>query len=155
MSTDPNKALIAQTQTYSNGFPATTIGALSADVTAVEGDMTTAQADILDLESADITDPGDAGAIPANASGVCEIVTAAAETRTLAAPARLGIVLDICMHTDGGNCVITSATTLNQTENNTITLADVRDFIRLGSTKVGGTLVWRVIMNDGAALSTV
>lgn len=155
MATDPNKALIAQTQTYSNDFPATTIGALSADVTAVEGDMATAQADILDLESDDITDPGDAGAIPANANGVCEIVTAAAETRTLAIPARLGINLDIIMHTDGGDCVITVASAINQTGDNTITLGAVRDFIRLGSCKVGGALGWRVITNDGAALSTV
>jgi len=155
MATDPNKALIATTQGYSNGFPATTIGALSAQVTALDGEMTTAQADIIDVESAAITDPGDAGAIPANANGVCEIVTLAAETRTLAAPARLGILLTIIMHTDGGNCVITAASAINQAANNTITLAEVRDCIVLQSSKVGGALAWRVLSNDGAALSTV
>ena len=35
-----------------------------------------------------ITDPGDAGAIPVTGSGQVALVSAGAETRTLAAPAR-------------------------------------------------------------------
>lgn len=155
MATDPNQALIARTQAYSNSFPATTIGALSADVTAVEGDMATAQTDILDLEHTDITDPGASGAIPVNANGCCQIVTAGAETRTLAIPSRLGLLLNITFRTDGGDCVIATASAINQTGNNRITLNDAGDSIMLRSVKIANALAWRVVVNDGCTLSTV
>ncbi|MNY61296.1 hypothetical protein D3C86_1979610 [compost metagenome] len=50
MATDPNKAAVARQQTYSNGFPATTIGALSADVTAVEASVTAVEVSVAALE---------------------------------------------------------------------------------------------------------
>jgi hypothetical protein len=102
-----------------------------------------------------IADPGDAGAIPVLRSGNCALTSAGAETRTLAAAASVGITLDITHDVDGGAVVITSATAINQTGNNTITLTEVADYIRLVSAQVGGAVVWRVAANDGAALSTV
>ncbi len=102
-----------------------------------------------------IADPGNAGAIPVTASGVCEIVTAGAETRTLAAPSFLGQTLEICMKTDGGDGVITCATTVNQTGNNTITLNDAGDCVTLIAKRNGADLRWSVVANDGATLSTV
>lgn len=102
-----------------------------------------------------IADPGNAAAIPVTQSGRVAIVTAGSETRTLAAPTFVGQELLLYVKTDGGTCVITCATTVNQTGNNTITMADVNDSIRLHAVESGSDLRWRVVCNDGAALSTV
>ncbi|MCL4198991.1 MAG: DUF2190 family protein [Phycisphaerales bacterium] len=102
-----------------------------------------------------IPDPGDAGAIPVAQSGYVAIVTAGSETRTLAIPTFVGQELLLFIKTDGGTCVITVASAINQTGNNTITMADVNDSIRLHAIDNNGTLAWRVVCNDGAALSTV
>ena len=102
-----------------------------------------------------IADPGNAGAIPVTKSGHVEIVTAGAETRTLAVPTFVGQELLVVMKTDGGDGVITVAAAINQTGNNTITLNDAGDTVRLMGIKSGSNLRWRVVVNDGAALSTV
>jgi predicted RecA/RadA family phage recombinase len=102
-----------------------------------------------------IADPGDAGAIPIAASGHVDLVTQAAETRTLAAPTDVGQLLLISLKTDGGDCVITCATTVNQTGNNTITLGDAGDAILLVAKANGANKRWSVVSNDGCALSTV
>lgn len=106
--------------------------------------------------SHEIADPGNAGAIPVTRSGRCAIVTAGSETRTLADPTFEGQELLIYVLTDGGTCVITAATAINQTGNNTITMADaldVLDLVGIRGTVAG--LVWRVRSSDGSALSTV
>jgi hypothetical protein len=102
-----------------------------------------------------ITDPGDAGAVPAVASGTCAIVTEGAETRTLAIPTFLGQQICLCFQTDGGNAVVTVASAVNQTGNNTLTFADAGDEITLKAVQNGAALAWRVVSNDGVALSTV
>lgn len=102
-----------------------------------------------------IVDPGNAGAIPVTRSGHVPLVTAAAETRTLADPAAAGLTLDLYFKTDVGNCVVTSASPVNQTGNNTLTFADVGDHIRLAAIEDGADIEWRVVANDGVALSTV
>lgn len=102
-----------------------------------------------------IADPGNGGAIPVTASGYVPIVTAGSETRTLAAPSFVGQELLLYVKTDGGTCVITVASAINQTGNNTITTAEVRDVIRLVAIESGSSKVWHVVSNDGAALSTV
>ena len=102
-----------------------------------------------------IADPGDGEAIPVTQSGVCAITTEGAETRTLADPNSLGIRLTITLDVDGGNCVVTAASAINVTGNNTITLADAGDTLDLVATQVGGAKVWRVSGNDGAPLTTV
>lgn len=102
-----------------------------------------------------ITDPGDAGAIPVTESGHCSIITAAAETRTLAAPSYAGQMLSLALKTDGGDCVVTCATGVNQTGNNTITLNDAGDSILLVGIESGSDKRWRVVANDGCTLSTV
>ncbi|MFA6134566.1 MAG: DUF2190 family protein [Phycisphaerae bacterium] len=106
-------------------------------------------------KTANIADPGNAGAIPVTASGHVDIVTAAAETRTLAAPSFVGQELILSMKTDGGDCVITVATTINQTGNNTITLNDAGDAVLLVAKASGTNKRWSVAYNDGASLSTV
>ncbi len=102
-----------------------------------------------------IADPGASGAIPVTRSGSVAITTAGAETRTLAIPGRAGISLAISLDVDGGDCVITAASAINQTGNNTITLNDAGDTIVLAAVQKAGALVWRVAANDGCSLSTV
>ena len=102
-----------------------------------------------------LDDPGDEGAIPVTQSGHVALTTAAAETRTLAVPTEKGQILDITLDVDGGDAVITVAAGVNQTGNNTLTGADAGDHIRRVGVQVGGALVWRVVANDGWALSTV
>lgn len=107
------------------------------------------------VEPEAIADPGNAGAIAVSRSGYCLIVTAAAETRTLARPTFVGQTLDLIMKTDGGDGVITVTGTINATGNNTITLNDTGDHVRLVGSQSGTTLQWRVVVNDGSTLSTV
>lgn len=102
-----------------------------------------------------ITDPGNAGAIPVTKSGTCAITTAGAETRTLAIPTFAGQMIAISMAVDGGDGVITAASAINQTGNNTITLNDAGDTIVLIGVLRAAALCWRVMVNDGAALTTV
>lgn len=105
------------------------------------------------LKGTTITDPGNAGAIPVTRSGSVPIVTAGAETRTLAIPTFVNQRLVIYFQTDGGNCVITSAQAINAAGNTVITLADVDDSIQLVAAYNGTALRWRVASNDGATLS--
>lgn len=136
---------------YSVGAAGTTVGivrvnlfgGLSPTVT-IKGPTDTA-----------IADPGNAGAIAVTTSGYCPIVTAGSETRTLAAPSFAGQQLLIYVKTDGGTCVITASAAVNQTGNNTLTLADVNDSILLVGIENGANKVWRVVCNDGVALTTV
>ena len=105
--------------------------------------------------TAELADPGNGGAIPVTDSGHCDLVTTGAQTRTLAAPTYLGQLLLVSLKTDGGNCVVTCATTVNQTGNNTITLDDAGDAVLLAAKANGANKRWSVVSNDGAALSTV
>lgn len=104
-----------------------------------------------------IKDPGDAGAIPVppNESAVCNLVTGGAETRTLAAPKVEGQTLQLNFKTDGGDCVITASAGVNQTGNNTLTFADAGDHLLLQAGRSGANLRWRIVANDGIALTTV
>lgn len=101
-------------------------------------------------------DPGEAGAIPVTFSGRVPLVTGGGgETRTLADAIAPGLTLDLYFKTDGSNCVVTSASPVNQTGNNTMTFEDVGDHIQLVSIEDGADFEWRVVANDGVALSTV
>lgn len=82
---------------------------------------------------------------------------ASGETNTLADPSRAGIWLDLTLYSDGGgDRVITAASAVNQTGNNTLTFGDVGDTIFLKSVRYSATeFRWRVVNADGVALSTV
>lgn len=103
-----------------------------------------------------IADPGNAGAIPVNqGDGYVDIVTAGSETRTIAAPAFQGQQLLLVSKTHVGNAVVTVASTVNATGNNTITISAAGQNILLAGVINGSTLRWMVVANDGTALSTV
>jgi predicted RecA/RadA family phage recombinase len=105
--------------------------------------------------TAGIADPGNAGAIPVGSSGHVDIVTAGAETRTLAVPTAAGVQLLIGMKTDGGDAVLTVADPHIDGTNNTVTFNDVGDAILLMATPSGSGFVWRLVVNVGCALSHV
>lgn len=102
-----------------------------------------------------IPDPGNGGALDVSRSGICEITTAGAETRTLADPTFRGQQLDLVMVVDGGDCVITAASPVNQTGHTTITLSAVGGFIRLlGKYNATDGWEWQEVFEDtGSATS--
>ena len=101
-----------------------------------------------------LPDPGDAGNIETPQSGAMLLVSGGAETRTLDDPQFLGQQLDLFFKTDGGDCVITADSAINQTGNTIMTFADAGDHIRLvGGRDGAGAYEWRVVANDGVALS--
>jgi hypothetical protein len=102
-----------------------------------------------------IRDPGDTGAIDTGRSGVCALISAGAETRTVPAPQFLGQEITICFDTDGGDVTATAPATVNQTGNNTLIFADAGDEITLRAISLADGMIWRVASNDGVALSTV
>jgi len=137
---------------------ASAISVLDADILTANVNAETVLAEMLPATAsiAAIADPGDTGAIPVIRSGNCALTSGATgETRTVAAPGSVGITLSMSHDVDGGgNAVITVATAINQTNNNTITMADAGDVVVLTSVQVGGVPIWRLLVNDGAALTT-
>jgi len=135
--------------------PAGTLSAITVQASLAELD-----ADIVALSpfvpaAAVITDPGNAGAIPVTRSGNCAITTTiiGGETRTVAAPAAGGLILGLDLSVDGGNVAITVASAINQAGNTIITMGDAGDTCVLYSVKIGAAYAWRVLVNDGCALS--
>ena len=102
-----------------------------------------------------IADPGDGAAIAVTRSGTCPLVSAGAETRTLAIPTFAGQEISLGFKTDGGDCVVTVASGVNVTGNNTLTFDNAGEHILLAAVEVGAALAWRVVANDGVGLSTV
>jgi len=102
-----------------------------------------------------IADPGASGAIPITKTGTCLLTSAAAETRTLAAPTYAGQVLTLACKAYVGDIVITATPAINQTGNNTITIGAAGDIIELVGIEVGAAKAWRVVVNDGCTLTTV
>lgn len=100
-----------------------------------------------------IADPGNAGAIAVTASGTCRLVSAAAETRTLAIPTFIGQQVVLTFETDGGDVVVTAASAINVAGNTKMTFGDIGDTISLFGAIRGGTRQWSVQGNDGVALS--
>ena len=129
---------------------ALTIGAATVTLAKLHGDVSK-------YISRAIDDPGDAGAIPVTASGVCALTTVegGGETRTLAIPAFVGQQLALTLDVDGGDCVVTVAAAVNVTGNNTLTLDNAGETVALVGTQVAGALAWRIAANDGVGLSTV
>ena len=110
------------------------------------------------LQPSVIADPGDAGAIVVTEGfGIVALVTTegGGETRTIADPQRAGQMLSLSFKTDGGDCVITTASPANQTGDNTLTFADAGDHLMLIGSDNGADIEWRIVANDGVALSTV
>lgn len=84
------------------------------------------------------------------------VITAGAETRTLAAPTKAGRFVIFSMATDGGDCVITVTGGYDEAGGTTLTFANVGEAIGLVSVRTltssgTNTYRWRVLFNDGVA----
>ena len=80
----------------------------------------------------DMADPGDGGTIRVSEDlQICEMVSAAAETRTLAAPTKPGIRLTLRLMTDGGDVVVTAENGFNVDGDTDATFADASDLLSL------------------------
>lgn len=102
-----------------------------------------------------IPDPGDGGTIDVSRSGILEITTAGAETRTLPDPTFRGQQLDIVMVTRVGNCVITASSPVNQTGHTTLTLSAVGGFGRyVGKYNATDGWEWQEIVEDTGMASS-
>ena len=104
-------------------------------------------------ESLGIADPGNAGAISVVQSGTCALTSAGAETRTMAIPTFEGQRVSIYCTVHVGNIVTTVASAIDQAGNTTITMDAAGDFIELQAVTIGGALAWRVVGNNGCALT--
>jgi len=115
-------------------------------------------ADITSLSMVEGADPGDGIAIPITGSADIQMVSSAAgETGTLADPVETGLILHLRLTTDGGgDRVVTAASPINATGNNTLTFAAAGDSIVLMSARdAAAAYYWRLTSNDGVALTTV
>jgi len=109
---------------------------------------------ILDtIKNADhvLPDPGSGKRINADKDlQICELVTAAAETRTLGNPTKAGNRLTLRMKTDGGDCVVTASNGFNVAGNTVATFADVGDLLELISVSHTTGYRWEVLINFGS-----
>lgn len=98
-----------------------------------------------------LTDPG-AGKTIATMEDlqVCELVTAAAEARTLANPTKVGNRLTLRMKTDGGDCTVTASNGFNVAGNTVATFADVGDQLELISVSHTTGYRWEILVNTGS-----
>ncbi len=98
-----------------------------------------------------LTDPGNGGEIRVSQDlQICEMVTAGAETRTLATPTKAGIRFHLRMTTDGGDSVVTAAGTLNEAGNTVATFNNVGEALDLISVTDAGVIRWDIVTNIGS-----
>ena len=94
-------------------------------------------------------DPGDAGTITVDRSpAYADLVSAAAETRTLARPTVGGAIVTLNMKTDGGDITLTVTGGFNEDADTTYVFASTGEHLTLVAVDVGGTLTWRVLSSD-------
>lgn len=97
-----------------------------------------------------IKDPGDTGTIKSGRSGICQLVTGTGETRTLGVPSAKGVVIDLVMKTDTGDCTVTVTSGFDARGTTTLVFDDVGDFVRLVAVPISATAFrWRLIAADG------
>lgn len=103
-----------------------------------------------DLYNADkvLPDPGDGKTIRVREDlQICEMVSIAAETRTLANPTKPGIRFCLRMKTDGGDIVVNCSNGFNNAGENKATFNDASDLINLISVETAtlGTFRWQIM----------
>jgi len=96
-------------------------------------------------------DPGNAGTIRLDDASlaVFPLVSAEAETRTLAQPTKAGLIVTVEFDTDVGSITLTVTGGYDPDANTTIVLDDAGDFVTFISIKVGSSYYWRVLQSSG------
>lgn len=94
-------------------------------------------------------DPGNGGTITPTMWGQqFPIVTAGAESRTLARPTQAGILASIVLDTDGGDLTLTVTGGYNTAGDTTVVLGDAGDMVVFMSVKTGATFQWTMIAEE-------
>jgi hypothetical protein len=97
-----------------------------------------------------MTDPGDAGTITVDRwMAVVPLVSAAAETRTLAQPTKSGMMCKLEVKTYVGAITLTVTGGYNQAATASIVLGTAGDWVLFTSVDVGGSYYWRVVAHEG------
>lgn len=97
-------------------------------------------------------DPGDTKTlVPCRWFQHFNITTAAAETRTLAAPEADAQLVFVELEVDGGDLTLTVTSGYNAAAETTLTFDDAGDWVLLHSIKVGSSYYWRVLASGGVA----
>lgn len=106
---------------------------------------------------AQVRDPGASGTIVVNESlAICNLISLAAESRTLALPTRAGVLVTLHMQTDGGDITLTVASAYNENGDTTFTFSEVGQTLTLQSFQTsGGVYFWRTISHYGIANRSV
>ena len=95
-------------------------------------------------------DPGDAGSIVVDRSPcIVNLVSAGAETRTLAVPSRVGALCTLVMKTDGGDITLTVTGGYNEDGDTSFTFSEVGQFVTFQAVDISGTLTWRKLSDYG------
>ena len=98
-----------------------------------------------------LSDPGAGGTIyTLEDLQICELVTVAAEARTLANPTKAGNRLTLRMKTDGGDCTVTASNGLNVAGNTQAVFADVGDQLEMISVSHTTGYRWEILVNTGS-----
>ena len=102
-----------------------------------------------------MADPGNGGTIRVSQDlQICEMVSAAAETRTLAAPTKPGLRFVLRLMTDGGDVVVTAPEGFNVAGETAATFADASDLLQLMSVSTSTGFRWEVMEgNVGVTIS--
>ena len=102
-----------------------------------------------------INDPGDGNTITPNIDGgTCSIVTAGAETRTLAQPTKAGITVTLAIDVYVGAATVTVTGGYNQGGDTSVVLGTAADWVQFTSIKVGTSYYWRVVQQEGTTART-
>lgn len=100
-----------------------------------------------------LSDPGDGGAIPVGHFGNCAMSALVGATRSLASPSFAGQILCLSVAISGGTITVTASGAINKAGNTVMTFNAPEDSITLIGANVAGVVRWRVLANDGVALS--
>ena len=101
----------------------------------------------------DIADPGNGQGVPVTTSGVCNMTTAGAETRTVADPTFSGQWLVLSADVHVGNNVVTFASDFDASTNNVWTSTAAGQSAEFRARRIAGALKWMLVGNNGGTLS--
>ena len=105
----------------------------------------------------EMVDPGDTKTIYVERSPcLVPLVSAAAETRTIANPTQPGAILTLAMKTDGGDITVTFSTAYDEAGSTTFVFSDPGQFIILQSVRISATVIaWRKISDHNTGNLTL
>jgi hypothetical protein len=103
-----------------------------------------------------IADPGSGGAIPVDRTGTVSLVSAGAESRSLAVPRKSDIEIALVGKTVAGTITITVASAYTEAGDTTLTVTQAGQIHILRSFEVAaGTFAWRLVASDPIEAMTI